>query len=84
MKEEIEKEVWEKGIYIVPDFVANAGGVISSYAEYRGYNPKKMFDTVQKKIVASTTQVLRESLEKDIYPRQVALDIAQRIIRDRK
>lgn len=84
MREDIEKELWEKGILIVPDFVANAGGVISSYAEYRGYNPKKMFDTVEKKIIASTTQVLKESLAKDIYPRQVALDIAQRIIHEKK
>src|SRR3989344_2941050 len=27
-----------------------------------GYNPKRMFDTVQRKIVASTTKVLKESL----------------------
>ena len=66
MQEEVEKELWEKGICIVPDFVANAGGVISSYAEYRGYNPRRMFDTVQRKIVASTTLVLKESLKKSI------------------
>ena len=84
MQEEVEKELWEKGICIVPDFVANAGGVISSYAEYRGYNPRRMFDTVQRKIVASTTLVLKESLKKSIYPRQVALDIAQRIIKAKK
>jgi glutamate dehydrogenase (NAD(P)+) len=84
MRENIERELWKKGICIVPDFVANAGGVISSYAEYRGYNPKKMFDTVQKKIVASTTLVLKESLKRGLYPRQVALDIAQRIIKAKK
>jgi glutamate dehydrogenase (NAD(P)+) len=84
MQEDIEKELWKRGVTIVPDFVANAGGVISSYAEYRGYNPKKMFDTVQKKIVASTTLVLKESLKKGLYPRQVALDIARRIIKEKK
>ncbi|MDO8474353.1 MAG: Glu/Leu/Phe/Val dehydrogenase [bacterium] len=84
MREEVERELWEKGICIIPDFVANAGGVISSYAEYRGYNPKKMFDTVQKKIIASTTRVMGESLKRGIYPRQVALDIAQRIIKEKK
>lgn len=30
---EIEKKLHERGILVVPDFVANAGGVISSYAE---------------------------------------------------
>ena len=84
MREEVERELWKKGICIVPDFVANAGGVISSYAEYRGYNPKKMFDTVQKKIIASTAQVMGESLKKGMYPRQVALDIAQRIIKAKR
>lgn len=77
MKESIEKELWRKGIFIVPDFVANAGGVISSYAEYRGYNPKRMFDTVQKKIVKSTTAVLKRSLREKKFPRDVALAIAK-------
>lgn len=84
MQEDVERELWKKGMCIIPDFVANAGGVISSYAEYRGYNPKKMFDTVEKKIVASTSMVLKESLKKGLYPRQVALDISQRIIRAKK
>ena len=84
MREDVERELWKKGICIIPDFVANAGGVISSYAEYRGYNPKKMFDTVQKKIIASTAQVMGESLKKGMYPRQVALDIAQRIIKAKR
>jgi hypothetical protein len=39
---------------------------------------------VQKKIVASTAMVLKESLKKRIFPRQVALDISQRIIRAKK
>lgn len=40
MREEIEEELFKKGILIAPDFLANAGGVISSFAEWRGYNPK--------------------------------------------
>src|SRR3990167_5187518 len=50
MKEKVERELFSRGILIIPDFVANAGGVISSYAEYRGYNAKKMFDLVERKI----------------------------------
>lgn len=80
MKENIEKELWEKGIFIIPDFVANAGGVISSYAEYRGYNPKKMFNTVQKKIVESTRLVLERSIKEKRNPRAVGLEIAKEII----
>ena len=36
MSEGIENELFNRGVIIVPDFVANAGGVISSYSEHRG------------------------------------------------
>lgn len=82
MAEDIEEELHKKGILIVPDFVANAGGVISSYAEYRGYNPKRMFDTVEMKIKKVTRAVVQESLRSNKNPRKVALEIAKsRIIK---
>jgi len=77
MSEKIEEELFQKGILIVPDFVANAGGVISSYAEYRGYNPKRMFETVRRKITKTTKLVLKESIKKNKNPRSVALEIAK-------
>ena len=76
MTESVEEKLHKKGILIVPDFVANAGGVISSYAEYRGYNPKRMFSIVQKKIEESTTTVLAESIRKKENPRAVAMRLA--------
>jgi glutamate dehydrogenase (NAD(P)+) len=78
MRESIEDELFKKGIIFIPDFVANAGGVISSYAEYRGYNPKQMFETVKNKIVKTTNLVMKESINKGINPRQVAMDLAKR------
>jgi len=77
MSEAIEDELFKKGILIVPDFVANAGGVISSYAEYRGYNPKKMFELVKRKITKTTKIVLEESIKSNQNPRSIALKIAQ-------
>jgi len=77
MQEKIEAELFKKGILIVPDFVANAGGVISSYAEYRGYNPKKMFETVKTKITKSTQMVLARALQEHKNPRTIALQIAK-------
>ena len=74
--ETVEDWLWKKGILIVPDFVANAGGVISSYAEYRGYNPKRMFDLVERKIKKTTKQVLKESIKHGKNPREVALELA--------
>lgn len=78
MQESIEEELHQKGIMIVPDFVANAGGVISSYAEYRGYNPKRMFETVERKITQLTQAILRKSLKSGVSPRLVALALAQK------
>lgn len=77
MSEEIEEELFKKGILIVPDFVANAGGVISSFAEYRGYNPKRMFELVERKIKKSTGLVLEESIKRNKNPRTVALEFAK-------
>lgn len=77
MSELIEKEFFKKDVLVVPDFVANAGGVISSYAEYRGYNPKRMFDLVEKKITAATTTVLEQAARLSRNPREVAMEIAR-------
>lgn len=76
MRENIEEKLWRKGIVIVPDLVANAGGVISSYAEYRGYNPKKMFEMVERKITESAKVVLEQSIKTKKNPREVAMAIA--------
>ena len=78
MREHIEEELWKRGIIIVPDVIANAGGVISSYAEYRGYNPKRMFDTVRSRIVKTTKKVMTESISKKRNPRVVAMDLAKK------
>jgi glutamate dehydrogenase/leucine dehydrogenase len=81
MRENIEEELFRKGVMIVPDFVANAGGVISSYAEYKGYNHEKMFELVEGKIRNTTQLVLSESIKNNINPRLVALKIAQNRIK---
>lgn len=82
MKENIEDELFNKGVIIVPDFVANAGGVISSYAEYRGYSPDKMFKLVENKIRACTKTVMKKSLSENKNPRKIAVEIAMRKISD--
>ena len=76
MSEEIEKEFFVKGVLVVPDFLANAGGVISSYAEYRGYNPKRMMETIEKKITKNVKIILKESIKENKNPREVGMEIA--------
>jgi len=81
MSEEIERELFEKGILIVPDLIANAGGVISSYCEYQGEQPKKMFEMVEKKIKKNTELILKEALKEKRNPRDIALKIAKERIK---
>lgn len=76
MREAIEEEFFRKGVLVVPDFVANAGGVISSYAEYMGYGHEKMFKLVERKIKNAATTVLKRSLKENKNPREVAMEIA--------
>lgn len=83
MSEKIEEELFKKGVLIVPDFVANAGGVISSYAEYRGYNPKRMFGMIEKKIKESTKNILEKSLKENKSPRNIAMLIAQKRVEEK-
>ncbi len=78
---DIEEYYHNKKILIVPDFVANAGGVISSYAEYKGHNPKTMFKLVERKIKKNTELVLKESEKLNISPREAAMKIALRRIK---
>ena len=85
MSETIEKEFLQKNIWVVPDFIANAGGVISSYAEYRGYNPKRMMETIEKKIVKNVKLIMRKSLAEKRDPREVGMEIAvSRILKKSK
>ena len=77
MTPELEEVLHKKGVLVVPDFVANAGGVISSYMEYRGGTEKEMFEMVKKKITENTKLILERSEEKKIKPRDAALEIAK-------
>ena len=74
---EIEKVLAERGVMVVPDILANAGGVISSYAEYRSYNPKRMLELVQRKIRQNTVTVIETALSKDVGLREAAMNIAK-------
>ena len=78
---EAENILFKKNILVVPDFVANAGGVISSYAEYKGLPHDKMFELVKKKISRNTNIVLEEAAKKSVSTREAALEIAQQRVR---
>ncbi len=80
MSLEIEKKL-SKRVLIVPDFVANAGGVISSYAEYIGKGADYMNKLVKEKIHRNTNLVLKKAFQKKMSPRDAAMEIAMDRVR---
>ncbi len=77
VRPDAEVTLFKKGVLVIPDIIANAGGVISSYAEYRGYNPKKMFTLVERKIRKNTRMILKKAKEEKETPRESALKLAK-------
>lgn len=82
MSEDIEGKLHKKGILVVPDFAANAGGVISSWVEYIGKDAKYMFKVVEEKITKNVGLILEQSKKENITPRDAALKIAQERVRN--
>lgn len=71
-----EKYLHEKGVVCVPDFIANAGGVICAAMEYQGATQAAVFETIEEKVRYNTRLVLEESQSKKILPREAALELA--------
>jgi glutamate dehydrogenase (NAD(P)+) len=71
-----EKYLHEKGVVSVPDFIANAGGVICAAMEYQGATKSAVFETIAEKVRYNTRLVLEESKTKKIMPRDAALNLA--------
>ncbi|WP_414753979.1 Glu/Leu/Phe/Val family dehydrogenase [Anabaena sp. CCY 9910] len=78
--EAAEKICHERSIIVVPDFIANAGGVICAAVEYDGGNQTTAFETIAKKIRQNTTLVLEQVAKTGKLPRQAAVELAQRRI----
>lgn len=77
-----EKMLHERGVTVVPDFIANAGGVICAAMEYRGATQSAAFDTIAEKIRANTQAVLTDAGAKHLLPREAALALAAQRVRD--
>jgi len=75
MTPQVELALVKKGMLIIPDFVANAGGVISSYVEFKGGDEKEMFSLVKERIIENTRNVLARAKGGDL--RSAALLLAK-------
>jgi glutamate dehydrogenase (NAD(P)+) len=74
---EAERILHEKKTLIIPDFIANAGGVICASVEYHGGTQTQAFQTIEEKIRANTEEVLANAEKSRTLPRQTAIAIAQ-------
>jgi len=66
----------ERGILVIPDFIANAGGVICAAVEYQGGSESQAFATIEERIRANTLEVLSSATREGILPRAAALAMA--------
>ncbi|HEY7656011.1 MAG TPA: NAD-glutamate dehydrogenase domain-containing protein, partial [Burkholderiales bacterium] len=71
-----------RGVTVVPDFVANAGGVICAAMEYAGATQASAFAAIAERIRANTEAVLSAAKARAIRPREAALELAGRRVRD--
>jgi glutamate dehydrogenase (NAD(P)+) len=79
---EAERILHEKGTLVIPDFIANAGGVICASVEYHGGTETQAFATIEEKIRANTSIVLEESAKTKTLPREAAIALAERRVRN--
>ena len=78
---EAEELLHKRGILVVPDFIANGGGVICAAVEYQGESQAMAMQTIGEKITANTRQVLEEARKQAAIPRKASMDLAVRRIR---
>ncbi|MCC6779074.1 MAG: Glu/Leu/Phe/Val dehydrogenase [Hyphomicrobiales bacterium] len=76
--DEAERALHARGVLVIPDFIANAGGVICAATEYRGGTERAAFEHIDGRIRANTRAVIEESRRAGTLPRAAALALARR------
>jgi glutamate dehydrogenase/leucine dehydrogenase len=72
----------QRGIISVPDFVANAGGVICGSVEYHGGTKSAAFQEIEEKMKENTRAVLIKARAESIQTREAALELARERVRE--
>lgn len=71
-----ERLLHGRGVLNVPDFIANAGGVICAAMEYHGASETGVMQSIEEKVRQNTAEVIKRAREKHCLPREAALEIA--------
>jgi glutamate dehydrogenase/leucine dehydrogenase len=78
---EAEAVLHRRGVLVVPDFIANAGGVICAAVEYHGGTEAAALEQISQKIKHNTEAVLSHSHRDRIEPRRAAVELASERVR---
>jgi len=78
---EAERRLTERGVTNLPDFIANAGGVICAAMEYAGANQTTAFETIKEKIRENTLAVLEAAKADGVALREAAVALATERVR---
>ena len=78
----------KNGVRIIPDFLANAGGVIGSFVEYQGRTEKEAFELIDYKVTKNVKQILSDAMvqndgsnyDETQNPRKIATERAKQIV----
>ena len=74
---EADAQLHERGVLVIPDFIANAGGVICASVEYHGGSEHQAMATIEEKISRNVGEVLVKAREATIPPRAAAVEMAR-------
>lgn len=72
-----EKYLHEKSIICLPDFIANAGGVICAAMEYRGMSLESTMITIEKTLRKNTLHILEKADNEKLLPREASIKFAR-------
>lgn len=73
---EAEQALAARGVLVIPDFIANAGGVICAATEYQHGTQAQAFAAIEEKISTNTRSVLEEARRAKEPPRAAAMSLA--------
>ncbi len=76
LTEGAERRLHARNVLVLPDFLANAGGVICAAFEYRGATQVSAFDAIGERIRANTEAVLDAASANGVTPREAAQALA--------
>jgi glutamate dehydrogenase (NAD(P)+) len=76
-----ERVLHERGVLVVPDFIANAGGVICAAMELHGATESAALQVIRDKVRHNTRLVLEDARRQRLPPRQAAMALAEARVR---